>query len=182
MKSSLDWENRIRQSQASKNLPNRAPVAPQKKSTDVLENGFTASESLLLHEALQLAQFQWFDGKGLILGKMEQFDVTFRAGHSERFRWAVMGFPIYDMNQPNSAEVCLHFLAEAYEMIHLLDFQYQVGINMETEKLEFLMQLPVEQVTGSQLAELIKAFFTALSETVQAEMAELIERLGSQNP
>jgi hypothetical protein len=152
-----------------------------KGKPELLDNGFTKSESSLLHEALQLSNFKWFDGDGVILGKVEQFDLTFRAGQSSRFRWAVMAFPIYDMNQPNSAEICLHFLAEAYEMIHQLDFQYQVGINMETEKLEFLMQLPIDQVTGSQLAELIKAFFQALSETVAAELSGLLERLESQD-
>lgn len=60
-------------------------------------------------------------------------------------------------------------------MIHVLDFQYQVGINMETENLEFLMQLPLEGVTGAQLANLIQVFFDALANSVMQELIEILD-------
>ena len=112
------------------------------------------------------------------MGKREHFEIYFRPGQSANLRWVVMGFPLYDMNQPNSAEVCLHFLAEAHTMIHVLDFQYQVGINMETENLEFLMQLPLEGVTGAQMANLIQVFFDALANTVMQELSAILDEMG----
>ena len=188
MKNPNDYEQRIRNAQrggytgAKKNVANSQFKMPPAADNSTLQaNGFKAAESQLLHESLQLANMKWFDGDGRILGKSGQFEVTFRAGESQNMRWAVMGFPLYDMNMPNSAEICLHFLAEAYDMIHALDFQYQVGINMETEHLEFLMQLPVAEISAAQLAELISSFFQALAETVMNELSEIVEQLNSMN-
>ena len=63
-------------------------------------------------------------------------------------------------------------------MIHVLDFQYQVGINMQTENLEFLMQLPLRGITGAQMANLVQVFFDALASSVMEELAEIIEGMG----
>ncbi len=142
-----------------------------------LEHGFTAAEASLLHDAISLTGMRWFDGEGVIMAKQEQFELSFRAGASESMRWIVMAFPLYNMNQPNSVEICLHFLAEAHSMIHVLDFQYQVGINMETENLEFLMQLPIKDVTAAQLSELIKTFFDALSTSVMKELDQILSEM-----
>lgn len=140
-----------------------------------LSHGFTAAEASLLHDAIRLSNMQWFDGQKVIMAKKEQFELSFRLGESKNMRWVVMAFPLYNMNQPNSAEICLHFLAEAHTMIHVLDFQYQVGINMETENLEFLMQLPLSGVTGAQMAELIRVFFDALANSVMQELSEILK-------
>jgi len=140
-----------------------------------LESGFTAQEASLLHEAIGLAGMRWYDGLGVIMAKKEQFELSFRAGESQNARWVVMAFPLYNMNEPSSAEICLHFLAEAHTMIHVLDFQYQVGINMETENLEFLMQLPLQGVTGAHMANLIQAFFDALANSVMQELTEILD-------
>lgn len=140
-----------------------------------LQNGFTVPESSLLHEAIDLAGMRWFDGQQVIMAKKEQFELSFRAGESQNARWVVMAFPLYNMNEPSSAEICLHFLAEAHTMIHVLDFQYQVGINMETENLEFLMQLPLHGITGSQMANLIQVFFDALANSVMQELSEILD-------
>lgn len=146
-------------------------------NVELRPNGFTALESELLHDSIHLSGMQWFDGDGLIMGKKGQFELSFRAGQSENLRWVVMAFPLYNMNEANSAEICLHFLAEAHAMIHVLDFQYQVGINMETENLEFLMQLPLVGVVASQLADLIRVFFDALADSVMKELAEILEEM-----
>lgn len=150
------------------------PTSQQPKDSS-LPNGFSVSESTLLHEAIDLAGMRWFDGQGLIMAKKEQFELVFRAGQSQNARWVVMAFPLYNMNEPSSAEICLHFLAEAHTMIHVLDFQYQVGINMETENLEFLMQLPLSGVTGAQMANLIQVFFDALANSVMQELTEILD-------
>lgn len=149
------------------------PVVPAK----VQANGFSAEESRILHSAIELAGLRWFDGEALVMGKKDDFEVFFRPGQSANARWLVMGFPLYDMNLPNSAEVCLHFMAESFNMIHMLDFQYHVGINMETEILEFLVQLPLVGVNGQQLGELIKAFFETLSESVMNELATILKEM-----
>ena len=148
--------------------------APKSK---LLPNGFSAVESSLLHDAISLAGMTWFDGDGLIMGKKGQFELIFRAGESQTARWVVMAFPLYNMNEPNAAEICLHFLTEAHTMIHVLDFQYQVGINMETENLEFLMQLPMAGVTGAQLADLIQIFFDALANSVMQELTQILDEM-----
>ncbi|HEX4843528.1 MAG TPA: hypothetical protein VFV57_07640 [Limnobacter sp.] len=160
-------------------IRSRAAAAGQAKphGAALLPNGFKASESQMLHEALSLAGMRWFDGDACILGKKESFELVFTSGESGQFRWAVMSFPLYNMNMPNAAEIALHFLAEAHGMIHVLDFQYQVAINMKTENLEFMMQLPVEGVVASQLAELIGHFFEALSESVTKELNQILEEL-----
>ena len=155
--------------------PAKAIKLPSK--TELRPNGFSGPESDLLHDAIRLSDMQWFDGDGVIMAKKGQFELSFRAGQSENTRWVVMAFPLYNMNEPSAAEICLHFLAEAHAMIHLLDFQYQVGINMETENLEFLMQLPLVGVVASQLAELIRVFFDALANSVMKELAEILEEL-----
>lgn len=147
-------------------------------SADKLQsNGFTATECKVLHASIELAGLRWFDGDGLVMGKKDDFEVFFRPGQSASARWLVMGFPLYDMNLPNSAEVCLHFMAESFNMIHMLDFQYHVGINMETEILEFLVQLPLVGVDAPQLGELIKAFFETLSESVMSELSKILEEM-----
>jgi len=119
----------------NKNHTPRSPsgASSQTASTPRMESGFSAAEASLLHEAIGLAGMRWFDGLGVIMAKKEQFELSFRAGESQNARWVVMAFPLYNMNEPSSAEICLHFLAEAHAMVHVLDFQYQVGINMETE-------------------------------------------------
>lgn len=150
------------------------PVSPT-TAAPRLESGFSHVEANLLHESIGLAGMRWFDGQGVIMAKKEQFELSFRAGESQNARWVVMAFPLYNMNEPSSAEICLHFLAEAHAMIHVLDFQYQVGINMETENLEFLMQLPLEGVTGAQLANLIQVFFDALANSVMQELTEILD-------
>jgi hypothetical protein len=149
------------------------PVAAEKLES----NGFSVPEAKVLHSAIELAGLRWFDGAGLVLGKKDDFEVFFRPGQSANARWLVMGFPLYDMNLPNSAEVCLHFMAESFNMIHMLDFQYHVGINMETEILEFLVQLPLVGVDAPQLGELIKAFFETLSESVMSELSKILEEM-----
>ena len=157
--------------------PSHTSTTKPVRTAELRPNGFTAPESDLLHDSLRLSGMQWFDGEGVIMGKKGQFELSFRAGQSENTRWVVMAFPLYNMNEPNSAEICLHFLAEAHAMIHVLDFQYQVGINMETENLEFLMQLPLAGVVASQLAELIRVFFDALADSVIKELAEILEEM-----
>lgn len=154
-----------------------ASAAPNSSKPKILANGFSPAESTLLHDAIQLSKMQWFDGEQVIMGKKEQFELSFRAGESTQTRWVVMAFPLYNMNEPNSAEICLHFLAEAFTMIHVLDFQYQVGINMDTENLEFLMQLPLTGVTAAQLAELIRVFFDALANSVMQELSQILEEM-----
>ncbi|HEX4878656.1 MAG TPA: hypothetical protein VFV39_02335 [Limnobacter sp.] len=156
---------------------NPAEGSRPKATGNPLPNGFKPSESQVIHDALRLAGLQWFDGDGCILGKKDSFELSFTPGESAQFRWAVMAFPLYNMNMPNAAEIALHFLAEAHGMIHVLDFQYQVAINMNTENLEFMMQLPVHGVVASQLADLIKHFFEALSESVTKELAQILEEL-----
>lgn len=161
---------------AARSAPGAPPTGEPLK---LLSNGFTSSESVLIHESLSLSGFQWFDGDKLIMGKKTELEVFFRPGQSETARWAVMGFPLYDMNAPNAVEVCLHFLAEAFGMTHMLDFQYQVAINMDTEKLEFLIQLPLENVVSSQLGELIRTFFDALAETILEDLSEILSQFES---
>lgn len=152
-----------------------AGASPKAPLTTRMESGFSAAEASLLHEAIGLAGMRWFDGLGMIMAKKEQFELSFRAGESQNARWVVMAFPLYNMNEPSSAEICLHFLAEAHAMVHVLDFQYQVGINMETENLEFLMQLPLQGVTGAQMANLIQVFFDALANSVMQELTEILD-------
>lgn len=160
---------------AGQNMVNRP--RSEAGSAKVLENGFTQPESMLLREAVGLAGMRWYDGPGLIMAKKEQFELTFRAGESTSTRWVVMAFPLYNMNDAHSVEICLHFLAEAHTMIHVLDFQYQVGINMETENLEFLMQLPLAGLSGAQMAGLINSFFEALTQSVMEELASILEEV-----
>ena len=163
----------------NKNHTPRSPAgaSPKAPSTTRMESGFSAAEASLLHEAIGLAGMRWFDGLGMIMAKKEQFELSFRAGESQNARWVVMAFPLYNMNEPSSAEICLHFLAEAHAMVHVLDFQYQVGINMETENLEFLMQLPLQGVTGAQMANLIQVFFDALANSVMQELSQILEEM-----
>lgn len=162
-------------SQPKKPVGNK-PTGEQTK----LPNGFTAEESRILHLALELANLRWFDGEEVVMGKRDNFELYFRPGQSANLRWVVMGFPLYDMNQPNAAEVCLHFMAESFDMIHVLDFQYHIGINMESEVLEFLVQLPLNGMTGAQLAELIKVFFDTLSESVLKELNNILKVMEEQ--
>ncbi|WP_370260813.1 hypothetical protein [Limnobacter sp.] len=143
--------------------------------------GFRPTDLQLLHDALRLAGMAWFDGDQCVLAKKDQLELLFTPGQSAHLRWAVMSFPIYNMNMPNAAEIALHFLAEAHGMIHVLDFQYQVGINMQSENLEFMMQLPLEGVVAAQLAELVRTFFDALSSSIQEELAQILDELGQLN-
>jgi len=160
-----------------KGATSTASAVPPQKKPKTLENGFTPAESSLLHDAIQLSKMQWFDGDQVIMGKKDHFELCFRPGESQNTRWVVMAFPLYNMNEPNSVEICLHFLAEAFSMIHVLDFQYQVGIDMETENLEFLMQLPLTGVTALQLAELIQVFFEALANSVMQELKQILDQM-----
>ena len=170
-RSPLGSQSQTFKAQGSQGPKSERPAAAR------MESGFSMEEANLLHEAISLAGMRWFDGLGVIMAKKEQFELSFRAGESQNARWVVMAFPLYNMNEPNSAEICLHFLAEAFTMIHVLDFQYQVGINMDTENLEFLMQLPLTGVTAAQLAELIRVFFDALANSVMQELSQILEEM-----
>ncbi|NJM32760.1 MAG: hypothetical protein HC848_07810, partial [Limnobacter sp.] len=161
----------------NQNRPLGAPRPPgdvreKPEAGKILANGFTESESLLLHESISLAGMEWFDGDKKILAKKNMLEVSFRSGVSEVNRWAVMSFPIIDMNHEIAVEVCLHFLTESFKMAHIMEFSYQIAINMETESLEFLMQLPVTSVTAADLATVIREFFEALSSGIEEELGE----------
>lgn len=163
----------------------RAPTAPEsprpssgvKPAQAPLVNGFLNADSDMLHQALRLAGLEWFDGEGMILGRSQGQDVYFRPGQSAQQRWVVLGVPLYNMNMPNAAELCLHFLAEAFDMAHVLDFHVQVGINMDTEMLEFLIQLPLENVSPSEFGELVKHFVETLTSSMQAEVEGILNGL-----
>jgi hypothetical protein len=51
---------------------------------------------------------------------------------------------------------------------------------MESEVLEFLVQLPLNGMTGAQLAELIKVFFDTLSESVLKELDNILKAMEQQ--
>lgn len=146
----------------------------------LLDNGFTPQESGLIHDSLRGAGMKWFDGDGCILGRGDQIELAIRSGSSERQRWAVMAVPIYDMNAPGAVEIALHFLAESFDMAHILDFQYQIAINMETERLEFLMNIPIEHLTVSQVSEIISTFTKAMMESLTQELSALLDQMGPQ--
>ncbi|MDH4395837.1 MAG: hypothetical protein QE278_09180 [Limnobacter sp.] len=143
----------------------------------LLDNGFTPQESSLMHDALRIADMKWFDGDGCILGKGDQMELALRAGASDRQRWAVMAVPIYDMNAPGAVEIALHFLAESFDMAHVLDFQYQIAINMEAERLEFLMNIPFQHLTASQIGEIIGTFTKAMMESLNQELSALLDKV-----
>ncbi|MCQ8896102.1 hypothetical protein NQT62_06585 [Limnobacter humi] len=142
-----------------------------------LPNGFLPDDADLLHQALRAAGLEWFDGEGMVLGRCKGQEVYFRPGQSAQQRWVVLGVPLYNMNMPNAAELCLHFLAESFDMVHVLDFHFQVGINMHTEMLEFLIQLPLDQVSPVEFGELVKHFVDSLTTTIQAEVEHILENL-----
>jgi hypothetical protein len=146
----------------------------------LLDNGFTAHESSLMHDSLRIAGMKWFDGDGCILGKGDQMELALRAGASDRQRWAVMAVPIYDMNAPGAVEIALHFLAESFDMAHVLDFQYQIAINMESERLEFLMNIPFEHLTATQIGEIIGTFTKAMMESLNQELSALLDKVDPQ--
>lgn len=153
-------------------------VSPSLPGLDLLlDNGFTPQESALIHDALRGASMRWFDGDGCILGRGDQMELAIRSGSSERQRWAVMAVPIYDMNAPGAVEIALHFLAESFDMAHILDFQYQIAINMETERLEFLMNIPIEHLTVSQISEIISTFTKAMMESLTQELSALLDKV-----
>lgn len=150
---------------------------PRTQTVHVQGNGFTSEESRLIHDALRLAQMRWFDGEGSILGKSDKLEVTIRPGASEQQRWAVMAVPIFDMNAPGAVEICLHFMAESFNMAHVLDFQYQIAINMEVERLEFLMQIPIAHLNAAQVGEVIRTFTEAMMESLTQELSALMETM-----
>lgn len=148
------------------------------KSPEKLANGFYPSEASLLRDALGLAQFRWFDGQDGIMGKKGQFELMFTPGEAGDLRWGVMSFPLIDMNLPQAPDICMHFLAESHTLIHVLEHQYQVGINMQTEQLVFMMQIPVQSVSAAQLGEVISTFFDALSEAIAIELQHILNEMG----
>lgn len=158
---------------APEGLTSSKPVLEPK----LLANGFTAEESSLIHDSLKIAGLGWYDGDGLILGKTESSEVYFRSGQSSNLRWMVMGVPILNMNMPNAVEVCLHFLAESFTLVHVMDIHYQIAINMDTDMLEFLIQLPLIEVTPAQLGELVKSFLGSLQQAIEEELKALMEEL-----
>lgn len=161
-------------------LPSSDPIkanTQQPGLDQLLDNGFTPHESSLLHDALRMANMKWFDGDGCILGKGDQMELAIRSGASERQRWAVMAVPIYDMNAPGAVEIALHFLAESFDMAHVLDFQYQIAINMDSERLEFLMNIPIEHLTVAQIGEIIGTFTKAMMESLSQELSTLLDKV-----
>lgn len=154
--------------------------SPQPGLEQLLDNGFTPKESSLIHDSLRMAGMKWFDGDGCILGKGDQMELAIRSGASDRQRWAVMAVPIYDMNAPGAVEIALHFLAESFDMAHVLDFQYQIAINMETERLEFLMNIPIEHLTVGQIGEIIGTFTKAMMESLSQELSALLDKVDPQ--
>lgn len=157
---------------------NSNPTQP--RLDQLLDNGFTPQESSLMHDGLRIAEMKWFDGDGCILGKGDQMELAIRAGASDRQRWAVMAVPIYDMNAPGAVEIALHFLAESFDMAHVLDFQYQIAINMESERLEFLMNIPIEHLTAGQIGEIIGTFTKAMMESLNLELSALLDKVDPQ--
>lgn len=175
-------EARMVKSAASSASRRVTPATPQLGQQLVEQpNGFYPEESRLLHEALALAKMRWFDGEFVILGKSDRMEVQIRRGASELQRWAVLAIPLYDMNAPGAVEICLHFLSEAHLMAHVLDFQYQVAINMKTEQLEFLLTLPLKQITAAQVGELIGSFVNSLADSLEQELGELLQQFGAEN-
>ena len=63
----------------------------------------------------------------------------------------------------------------------MLDFQYQVAINMKTEQLEFLLTLPLKQITAAQVGELIGSFVNSLADSLEQELGELLQQFGAEN-
>lgn len=55
-------------------------LGQQQKDTP-LPNGFSVSESTLLHEAIGLAGMNWFDGQGLIMAKKTSSSWFFEQGN-----------------------------------------------------------------------------------------------------
>lgn len=140
----------------------------------ILSNGFTQPESDYLHASISKSGMRWFDGEGCILAKHDEAELVFRPGQSEHHRWVVLAFPVMDMNLEGSLEAALHFLSEAYHMAHQVELQFQPAINMQTEQLEFLMQLPLQGVQSGQLGEMIKHFVDSLVLGIDAELSRIL--------
>ncbi len=102
-RSPLGSQSQTFKAQGSQGPKSERPAAAR------MESGFSMEEANLLHEAISLAGMRWFDGLGVIMAKKEQFELSFRAGESQNARWVVMAFSLYNMNEPSSAEICLHF-------------------------------------------------------------------------
>lgn len=138
-------------------------------------NGFSKEESSLLKEAIRLAKFEHLDGQGYVLIRSSTMEARLRRGGVEGVpHWAVISIPLFNMNSPSAVEVCLHFLAQAYSLAHVVDFSMQVGINMETEFLEVLMPLPLRDISPSQLGMLLGDFIENLLKTMKSEIEQVL--------
>ncbi|MDX1670397.1 MAG: hypothetical protein R3194_13325, partial [Limnobacter sp.] len=145
--------------------------------SEVLRCGFTKKEADYLHQAIKAAQMMWFEGDGLVLAKKDAIELHFKPGQSEFNRWVVLAFPVIDMNVDGAVDVALHFLTESYVMAHALELQFQAAINLETEKLEFLIQLPLEGLSSIELGNMIAQFVEALAQGVKEELSRLMDEL-----
>lgn len=146
-------------------------------SSDLLTCGFTRPEADYLHQAIRAAGMQWFEGDGLVMAKKDAIELNFRPGQSEFNRWVVLAFPVIDMNLEGAVDVALHFLTESYVMAHALELQFQAAINLESEKLEFLIQLPLEGLSSLELGKMIDQFVEALAQGVKEELSRLLEEV-----
>ena len=158
-----------------KDAGERSDRLPQ--ASQILSCGFTRPEADYLHQAIRAAGMQWFEGEGLVMGKKDAIELNFRPGQSEFNRWVVLAFPVIDMNIDGAVDVALHFLTESYVMAHALELQFQAAINLESEKLEFLIQLPLEGLTSIELGKMIEQFVDALAQGVKEELSRLLEEV-----
>lgn len=146
-------------------------------SSEILACGFTRPEADYLHQAIRAAGMQWFEGDGLVMAKKDAIELNFRPGQSEFNRWVVLAFPVIDMNLEGAVDVALHFLTESYVMAHALELQFQAAINLESEKLEFLIQLPLEGLSSVELGKMIDQFVDALAQGVKEELSRLLREV-----
>ncbi len=65
-------------------------------------------------------------------------------------------------------------------MAHSIELQFQPAINIQTEKLEFLMQLPLEGIDHTSLGQMIEQFVVALSDGVKEELKRILYQVSSQ--
>lgn len=143
--------------------------------SEILRNGFTQVETEFLHKSIRVANMQWFEGEGCILIKRDPVELCLRPGQSEMTRWVVLSFPVIDMNEEGGIEAALHFLTESFNMAHAIELQFQPAINVETEKLEFLMQLPLEGIDATNLGQMIEQFVVALADGVREELSRILQ-------
>lgn len=146
------------------------------RPTALESNGFSRQESALLKEAALLAKFEHLDGKGYIVIRSNSIEARLRRGGLEGGpHWAVLSIPLFDMNNPSAVEICLHFLVEAHNLAYSVDFAMQVGINMETEFLEVLLPLPLQEISPSKLGVLLKDFLDNLHNSIMSEIEKILQ-------